>query len=184
MGKNMEGTMSGAKRRREIMALLGRSSRPLSGTALGEKLGVSRQVVVQDIALLRTEGKSILATARGYVLDEPQKASRVLKVCHTELQTEDELNTIVDMGGAVLDVMVNHRIYGKVTAPLNIRSRRDVQAFLTRLRTGKSAPLMNVTSGYHFHRISADSDEILDEIECALREKKFLAERFPYESEE
>ena len=180
----MEEMMSGVKRRKEILSLLRRSSSPLSGGTLGERLGVSRQVVVQDIALLRTEGRPILATARGYLLDEPRQVSRVLKVCHTEAQTEDELNTIVDLGGAVLDVMVNHRVYGKVTAPLNIKSRRDVQAFLTGMRTGKSAPLMNVTSGYHFHRISADSEEILDEIESALREKGYLAERFPYETEE
>lgn len=82
-----------------------------------------------------------------------------------------------------MDVMVNHRIYGKVTAPMNIRNRRDVLAFVNNLKTGKSTPLMNVTSGYHFHKVSAESEEILDEIEAALREKNFLTELLPYERE-
>ena len=83
-----------------------------------------------------------------------------------------------------MDVMVNHRIYGKVSAPLHIKNRRDVQAFLKNLESGKSTPLLNVTSGYHFHHVSAESEEILDEIEDALRRKHFLTEVFPYEQEE
>ena len=130
--------------------MLGQSSTPLSGGALGRAVGVSRQVVVQDIALLRTEGHPVLATARGYVLEVPHQTERLFKMCHTTEQTREELNTIVDLGGEVLDVMVNHRIYGKVSAPLNIRSRRDVEAFVENIRTGRSTPLLTVTSGYHF----------------------------------
>lgn len=175
--------MTGNERRKTIIELMKQSSGPLSGETLGKETGVSRQVVVQDIALLRTEGFPIVATARGYMLDEPKLATRTFKVCHTNEQTEDELLTIVDLGGCVLDVMVNHRIYGKLTAPLNIKNRRDVQGFINNIRTGKSTPLMNVTSGYHFHRISADSEEILDEIEEALRKKNYLTELLPYEKE-
>ena len=171
----METTMTGVQRRKKILEMLGQSSTPLSGGALGRAVGVSRQVVVQDIALLRTEGHPVLATARGYVLEVPH---------HTPEQTREELNTIVDLGGEVLDVMVNHRIYGKVSAPLNIRSRRDVEAFVENIRTGRSTPLLNVTSGYHFHHVAADQEEILDEIEAALREKGFLADFLSYEQEE
>ena len=89
----------------------------------------------------------------------------VFKVCHTNEQTEDELVTIVDLGGTVVDVMVNHRVYGKMSAPLNIKNRRDVQLFMNNIKTGKSTPLMNVTSGYHFHHVCAEQEEILDEIE-------------------
>lgn len=138
------------------MEMLGQSSTPLSGGALGRAVGVSRQVVVQDIALLRTEGHPVLATARGYVLEVPHQTERLFKMCHTTEQTREELNTIVDLGGEVLDVVVNHRIYGKVSAPLNIRSRRDVEAFVENIRTGRSTPLLNVTSGYHFHHVAAD----------------------------
>ena len=173
--------MTGAERRKKIISLMRESSKPISGGKLGSETGVSRQVVVQDIALLRTEGYSITATARGYVLDELKKTERLLKVFHTDQQTEEELQTIVDIGGCVEDVMVNHKVYGKMSAPLNLRNRRDVQMFMKQLETGKSTPLKNITSGYHFHRISAESDEILDEIEEALREKQFLAELLPYE---
>ena len=136
---------------------------------------------MQDIALLRTQGYPIISTARGYLLDEPKQAVRIFKVCHTNEQVEDELTTIVDLGGCVANVMVNHRVYGKLDAPLNIKSRRDVQNFMDDLKTGKSTPLLNVTSGYHFHKISAESEEVLDEIEEALKKKGYLAELLPYE---
>ena len=175
--------MTGAERRKKIISMMRQSSRPLSGGALGTATGVSRQVVVQDIALLRTEGHQIVATARGYLLDEPKQAVRLFKVFHTNEQTEEELTTIVDLGGTILDVMVNHRVYGKVTAPLNIKNRRDVQVFMNHLKTGKSTPLLNVTAGYHFHQVAAEQEEILDEIEAALREKNLLTEFMPYEKE-
>ena len=173
--------LTGEERRKKIIELMQETTAPLSGSALGKATGVSRQVVVQDIALLRTEGYPILATARGYLLETPDGVVRLVKVCHTNEQTEEELNTVVDLGGCVVDVMVNHRAYGKLSAPLGIKSRRDVQVFMERIRTGKSTPLMNITSGYHFHHIAADREEILDEIEAALREKGFLAEILPYE---
>ena len=97
-------------------------------------------------------------------------------------QVEDELTTIVDLGGCVVNVMVNHRVYGKLNAPLNIKSRRDVQSFINDLKTAKSTPLLNVTSGYHFHRINAESEEVLDEIEEALKRKGYLAQLLPYET--
>ena len=176
--------MTAAERRKRIITLLSESGEPLSGSALGQITGVTRQVVVQDIALLRTEGYSIVSTARGYVLEAPHGIMRLFKVLHTTEQTEEELTTIVDLGGHVLDVMVNHRIYGRMSAPLNIKNRRDVQRFLESIRTGKSVPLLNVTSGYHFHNVAADQEEILDEIEQALREKNLLADFLPYEKEE
>ena len=175
--------LTGADRRRKILELIGNSEAPLSGSALGRLTGVSRQVVVQDIALLRTEGQAILATPRGYLLDRPTEVTRLFKVCHTNEQTEEELNLIVDLGGCVEDVVVNHRTYGKLSAPISIRCRRDVQTFMEQIRTGKSSLLMNITSGYHFHHVSADREETLDEIGAALKEKGFLAELLPYERE-
>ncbi len=175
--------MTAAERRKQLVQLMRDSDVPLSGSALGQATGVSRQIVVQDIALLRSEGYDIVSTARGYLLNESKQHTRLLKTHHTEEQTEEELTTIVDLGGTVVDVMVNHRIYSRVTAPMNIRNRRDVQNFMFNLRSGKSTPLMNITAGYHFHRISADQEEILDEIEEALRQRGFLAEILPYEQE-
>ena len=177
----MELETAGMLRRKKILELMKASKTPLSGGALGKATGVSRQVVVQDVALLRTEGYPIVATARGYMLNVPNEVVRLFKVCHTNEQTEEELNTVVDLGGCVVDVMVNHRAYGKVSAKLGIRNRRDVQVFMEQIRTGKSTPLLNITSGYHFHHISAERTEILDEIEAQLKAKGFLAEVLPYE---
>jgi len=177
--------MTGVERRKLLLSMMQQSQVPLSGSALGRKTGVSRQVVVQDMALLRTEGHPILSTTKGYCLkrDEQDQSVRIFKVCHTNEQVEDELNAIVDLGGTVLDVMVNHRAYGKMTAALNIRNRRDVRTFIDNIRSGKSTPLLNVTSGYHFHTVSADNEAVLDEIEEMLRRKGYLAKRLPYEME-
>lgn len=180
----MEKELTGTDRRKKLIFLMRESDSPLSGTLLGKETGVSRQVVVQDIALLRTQGHPIVSTARGYFLDEPKQVTRLVKVCHTSEQVEDELTTIVDLGGEVRNVIVNHRAYGKVEAPLNIKNRRDVARFVQDIKSGKSTPLSNVTSGYHFHRIIAENEEILDEIEEALREKNYLAEILPYELED
>ena len=181
----MEKELTGPERRKLLLSIMRQTQAPISGSALGKKTGVSRQVVVQDIALLRTEGYPIMSTTKGYHLEDSSQNQymRTVKVCHTNAHVEDELNTIVDLGGAVLDVMVNHRAYGKMTAPLNIKSRRDVQAFMESIRSGKSTPLLNVTSGYHFHTICADSEAILDEIEDMLSQKGYLAEVLPYEGE-
>ena len=177
----METERNGQQRREKIVEMLQSSGKALSGSALGKATGVSRQVVVQDIALLRTEGHEILATPRGYMMEKSSMVVRLFKMCHTEEQTEQELCTIVDLGGSVLDVIVNHRAYGKISAQLEIKSRRDVQKFIGDIKSGKSSLLMNVTSGYHFHHIGAQSEEILDEIQEKLRKLGFLAELLPYE---
>lgn len=176
--------MTGNERRNQILKKLIESDVPLSGQALGQDLGVSRQVIVQDIALLRTAGKQIDSTNRGYVLRSSADPIRRVKVRHTNEETETELNAIVDLGGNVLDTMVNHRTYGKITAQLGIKSRRDVKAFINNLETGISVPLMNVTDGYHFHHISAESEEVLDEIEAALEELGFIAPLTEFEEAE
>ncbi|MGI6590559.1 MAG: transcription repressor NadR [Eggerthellaceae bacterium] len=175
--------MTGDERRKMILNALRETEKPLSGETLGKAAHVSRQVVVQDIALLRTEGYPIVSTNRGYLMSLPHRRMRVLKCHHTVDETEDELTIIVDLGGEVVDVVVNHRVYGKMSAMLNIKNRRDVKHYMDNIRSGKSSPLMLVTSGYHFHHIAADSEEALDEIEAALRERGYLAEVFPYESE-
>lgn len=178
--------MAGSERRGAIVSALHASRVPISGSALARTVGVSRQVVVQDIALLRADGHDIVATSRGYVLREsgdPGVPTRLVKVHHTVDDVADELQTIVDLGGAVLNVIVNHRVYGKITADLDIRNRRDIERYLEGIRSGKSVPLMTVTSGYHFHRIAADDEEELDDIEAALAEKGYLAEVLPYEAD-
>ena len=166
--------MSGSERRTEIIEQIQKSPAPVSGKNLAETYGVSRQVIVQDIALLRAAGYDVIATNRGYILNAPSKVSRVLKVCHSDECLEEELCTVVDMGGCVENVMVNHRVYGHMEANIMIRSRRNVAEFLEDIRSGKSSPLKNITSNYHYHTVSADSEHTLDLIEEDLKKRGFL----------
>lgn len=166
--------MKGTERRQEILRLLARSHTPVSGTALAEHFSVSRQVIVQDMALIRAQQHDIISTNRGYLLHTPLRVTRILKTYHTDEQIADELNTIVDLGGTAVDVSVRHRVYGRLQADLNVSSRRDVQKFLAEIKSGKSTPLKEVTSGYHYHTIAADSEETLDLIEQELAAKGYL----------
>ena len=166
--------MTGTERRIKIVELIQNSEKPLSGTALAKQCDVSRQVIVQDIALIRASGYDIISTNRGYIIQEPLVRERVFKVNHTDEQLEEELYSIIDLGGTVVNVMVNHRVYGHMEAELRINSRRKVEAFMEDIRSGKSSPLKNITSNYHYHKVAADSEETLDLIEDALRQKHFL----------
>ena len=96
-------------------------------------------------------------------MNQPKTVCRIFKVQHTDEQLEEELNTIVDLGGCVDNVMIHHRVYGKMEAELALSSRRKVGAFMEDIRSGKSSPLKNIT-------------ETLDLIEQELREKGFLVE--------
>ena len=168
--------MHGSERREQIIRQIQESKAPVSGTKLASLYSVSRQVIVQDIALIRAAGYEIISTNRGYILNQPKTVCRIFKVQHTDEQLEEELNTIVDLGGCVDNVMIHHRVYGKMEAELALSSRRKVGAFMEDIRSGKSSPLKNITSNYHYHKVSADSEETLDLIEQELREKGFLVE--------
>ena len=165
--------MTGSKRREELINTIKSSTSPISGKTLAQLYDVSRQVIVQDIALLRTAGYDIISTNRGYILNAPHTITRVFKVSHTDAQTEDELYSIVDLGGTVVNVMVNHRVYGHMEAPLGISSRLKVKAFIDDIKNGKSSPLKNITSNYHYHTVEADSEKTLDLIEKTLEEKGY-----------
>ncbi|MEE1442691.1 MAG: transcription repressor NadR [Blautia sp.] len=160
--------MVGEIRRKEILEYLINSVTPVSGTVLARKFQVSRQVIVQDIALLRAKNWEILSTNRGYLMNHPKSVERVFWVCHNGEQIEAELNAVVDLGGVIVDVSVQHQVYGELRAPLNIRSRRQVQQFLEDIQSGRSKPLTNLTSGHHCHKICAESEEILDMIQDAF----------------
>lgn len=171
----------GQARREYELELFRKSREPISGSELSRQTGVSRQVIVQDVALLRTAGYDVASTPRGYLLAGQDVCRREFKVQHTDAQIEEELWLIVDHGGCVEDVSVNHRTYGRISAPLGIKCRRDVARFLEDIRTGKSSPLLNITSGYHFHNVSAEDEETLDEIESELDKAGFLTQRLEYE---
>lgn len=171
----MSGT-NGEQRREQLLQQLTDSTTPVSGTSLAETYHVSRQVIVQDIALLRAAGHRILSTNRGYLCQTSSSVTKVFHVRHTNEDIEEELNMMVDCGCTVLDVFVHHKVYGPFRAPLMIRSRREVQDFLQHIQSGLSAPLNNITSGYHYHTIEADTEEILGLLEQKLKARGFLVE--------
>lgn len=166
--------MTGSERREDILKKIQENACPIPAKKFAADYEVSRQVIVQDIALIRAMGYDIISTNRGYILNEPRTVNRVFKVQHTDMQIEEELCLIVDLGGCVENVFINHRVYGRIEANLMIRSRRKVAEFLEDIRNGKSSPLKNITSDYHYHTVSADSEETLDMIEEELRIKGFL----------
>lgn len=168
--------LTGSERRNDIINRIKSSDVPVSGKALAQAYEVSRQVIVQDIALIRASGHNIISTNRGYILNAPHTVSRIFKVQHTDEELEHELCAIVDYGGKIINVMINHRVYGRMEAELNINSRRKVMEFMEDIKSGKSSPLKNITSNYHYHKVEADTEETLDMIEDMLRKKGYLVE--------
>ncbi|MDD3402802.1 MAG: transcription repressor NadR [Hespellia sp.] len=173
--------MSGAERRNRIIQILETSEKPVPGAELSQTVAVSRQVIVQDIAIIRANGYEVMATNRGYVLHANGEIQRVFKVNHIDEQIEQELTDIVDLGGKIKDVFVYHKVYGVVRAEMNLKSRRDVKKYMEQFRDGKSSPLKNITSGFHYHTVIADSIETLDEIQEQLQKDGFLARLQDYE---
>lgn len=168
--------MKRSARREEILSLLGNTETPIPASFLSEKFGVSRQVIVQDVALLRANGYAITATNRGYVLITDKQVSRVFKCRHTFDEIIDEGNVVINAGGTIEDIFVNHRLYGRISARLNLRNKTHVEELYRSLVSGASKPLMSVTDGYHYHTVSAPDEATLDKIESILRESKFLIE--------
>jgi len=173
--------MSGEERRGKIIQALKNSDKAVSATTLAKEFDVSRQVIVQDVALLRANGKNIFSTNRGYLIQEDEETTRVFKVQHEDDEVEKELTTIVDLGGTVEDVFVYHKVYGVLRAEMNIKSRMDIRNYMEEIRSGKSSLLKNVTSGYHYHTVRAERVEILDMIQEELQKKELLAKLQDYE---
>ena len=173
--------MSGEERRGKIIQALKNSDKAVSATTLAKEFDVSRQVIVQDVALLRANGKNIFSTNRGYLIQEDEETTRVFKVQHEDDEVEKELTTIVDLGGTVEDVFVYHKVYGVLRAEMNIKSRMDIRNYMEEIRSGKSSLLKNVTSGYHYHTVRAELVEILDMIQEELQKKGLLAKLQDYE---
>ena len=163
--------MQAAQRRQEVLDILNQSAQPVSASALATRFSVSRQVIVGDIALLRAGGAEISATPRGYVIQQsPMGVVRQVACRHNMAQMESELNAIVDQGCTVLDVIVEHPVYGQITGPLQLSSRYDVSQFLTRC----IQPLSNLTEGIHLHTLSCPSEAAYARVLAVLDELGFL----------
>ena len=170
--------MTGEQRRTKIRQMLLDAHEPMTGTALAKQLHVSRQVIVQDIALMRAEHLPILSTNKGYLLRSDgvrfQQPKRVFFVRHTTDQVLEEFMTVIDLGGRILDVSVEHELYGPIRADLLIENAQDAADFVARLESCRDNLLKALTDDCHFHTVAAPSEKLLDLIEEELRAKGLL----------
>ena len=162
--------MEAASRRQAILDRLRTADRPVSASALAAGLNVSRQIIVGDLALLRAGGAEISATPRGYVLPRATDGiTRTIACRHTLAQTGQELDILVDNGCTVLDVIVEHPVYGQLTGQLQISSRYDVEQFLARIRDSDAAPLSMLTGGLHLHTLCCPNEDAYTRACAALK---------------
>lgn len=168
--------VEGKERREALVQALKKNEEGMTGTALSKQFSVSRQVIVQDVALLRAQGVQIISTSEGYKFYNIKKDTikRAFSVKHDMLDIENELTTIVDLGGNILNVVVTHPVYGEISVDMMIGSRRSVKKFMDKLETNHFIPLMHLTGGEHIHIVEAENEEILNEIENELDLKGFL----------
>ena len=170
--------LNGEERRSEIIRVLENSSKPVAGTELAKQFEVSRQVIVQDIALLRAVNKNILATNKGYVLFREKelagKIKRTVCVCHEDDDILSEFECVLDYGAQILDCTVEHDIYGQISVDLVIQTMEDAKKFIAQLDRSESKSLNFLTGGVHYHTIEAGSVRILDAVERALDEMGYL----------
>ena len=169
--------MDAAERRNEIEAILAQTKEPVSASRLAQRLGVSRQVIVGDIALLRAAGRGIIATARGYMVPPvalPRRYVGKVACQHTPQQMEQELLIIVQQGGEVLDVVVAHELYGEITGQLNLATAEDVQGFVRQMARSHTKPLSDLTAGVHLHTLACRDAAVFAAITARLAEQGLL----------
>lgn len=167
--------MRSDERRQAILRILQQATQPISASALAERFSVSRQIIVGDIALLRSAGAEIQATPRGYVTAQnPIGLIHRIAVRHDADQVEAELNAMVDNGCIVLDVIVDHAVYGQLTGPLQLSNRYDVQQFMS--RSEGVQPLSLLTEGIHLHTLSCPDEAAFRRVQNVLRNLGILLE--------
>ena len=168
--------MTAEQRRSRISARLHEAQQPISATVLARELGVSRQIIVGDVALLRAGGVQIVSTSRGYLIPPEEGLVRQVVCQHTPHQTQEELYAMVDGGCTVLDVTVEHPVYGEITAPLQLSCRYDVDEFVRKMQENGAQPLSLLTDGIHAHRLSAPGEDAFTRVLAVLRSKRMLLE--------
>ena len=168
--------MTAEARRALVLRTLKDAAQPVSASALAERFGVSRQIIVGDVALLRAGGEAILSTPRGYALRHGGEGllQRTVACVHDAAGTQRELNIMVDNGCTVRDVIVEHPVYGQITGTLELRSRYDVAQFMA--RSAGTPPLSSLTEGIHLHTLLCPDEDAFRRVKAALREAGFLVE--------
>lgn len=170
---------SGRERREFLLNILKTNEEPIKAASLAKLTGVSRQVIVQDMALLRASEEPVIATPQGYLyfMDGRSKGiQRIIYSRHSPLDTEKELNILVDHGVSVLDVGIEHSVYGRIFRPLKLKSRLEVKKFITQMTENDAHLLSSLTDGLHLHTIEATNEEIINEACEALSQEGFLVD--------
>ncbi|MFB1051657.1 transcription repressor NadR [Paraliobacillus sp. JSM ZJ581] len=156
----------GQERRAQLLSWLKEEKKTMTGSDLAEKAGVSRQVIVQDISLLKAKQEPIIATSQGYMyleqVSEKKKVQRIIACNHSRSQTKEELDCIVDQGVTVKNVIIEHPVYGDLEASIMVSNRQEVKQFIERIKTTNAPYLLQLTDGVHLHTIEADREEQLD----------------------
>lgn len=175
--------MKVADRHDKLINILNMSDKAVSGTALSEALGVSRQIIVKDINQINENGVYIISTPKGYILNKSAGVKKIFKVNHSVDEIEKELNIFVDNGIEVEDVFIFHKVYNELHAKICIRTRRDVKDFCERFKNGISSPLMTATNNYHYHTVIAKDPASIKIVGKALKEAGYLVELTEFEPE-
>jgi len=169
--------MNSDERRDAILEIISQSVTPVSASSLAKRLSISRQAIVGDVALLRAQGHEIIATARGYMVpafrDSNQYIGKIV-CCHNPEDTVAELFIMVDLSAIVINVVVEHDLYGEITGQLNLRSREDVNAFIRRVKSSEVKLLSELTMGIHLHTITCRDKTHFEQVCEALDKAGYL----------
>lgn len=177
---NGEYKLTARERREKIRELLEYAPGPLSAARLAKQLGVSRQIVVGDVALLRAGGCEVESTPRGYVRGgrENDSCREIIACRHTgEEALRQELYCVVDNGATLVDVMVENPLYGELTGQLHIANRYDADQFIRKAHQFPDGLVSRTTGGVHLHTVSAPDRECLDRVRRGLAELGILYEK-------
>lgn len=173
--------MNNQMRREKLYEILENADRPITGIELSKALDVTRQIIVGDVAILRSSGKPILSTARGYQLQGPAEergCDRSLHCCSRTMdedELEAELNAVVDNGGIVRGLTLSHEVYGIIHIDMNIYSRRDVRQYVDKLRASNAPLIVTLTNGVHTLKVETRVDEEMNAVQEGLQELGILA---------
>lgn len=179
---NASKKLIGQERRAHLLSWLKAADSPIKGTALAERAGVSRQIIVQDISLLKAKEEPIIATSQGYIYLEQQREipryQRIIACHHTREQTAEELNCIVDQGVTVTNVIVEHPVYGDLKASIMVSNRREVAQFVEQISATNATYLLELTDGVHLHTLEADHEEQLTAAYQQLKQRGMIIDYY------
>lgn len=171
--------MTNAERRSLIQSVLSTSQVPVSANKLAKRFHVSRQTIVGDVSLLRAAGEAIVATVRGYEYQYNAVHEVVLVCRHSPIESAEEMRRIIEAGGVVEDVVVDHPLYGQIRANLQVRDKADVNLFMAKLKQQNAHLLSELTDGVHTHTVAYDTPEQLAAIQASLKEAGYLYDDGP-----